>query len=73
MQTAVKPFENNLDHLLAQMGLLDLRLSREVQNLRQRNSGGHGGEFHGLLVSEEQIDSLLKLQSRSLVDEQDSV
>ena len=51
-------YESNLDHLLAELSLLDLRLSREIQRVRH-HYGELREEFRGLLVSEEQIDSIL--------------
>ncbi|MCI0895085.1 MAG: hypothetical protein J4N84_09315, partial [Chloroflexi bacterium] len=62
-QTGVNQFQGNLDHLLAEMDLLDLRLRREVQRARRRNNGGPGDDFLGLLVSDQQIDSILASQT----------
>ena len=50
-------YENSLDHLQAELSLLELRLSRQIQRVRHQ-PGEFGEEFRGLLVSEEQIDSI---------------
>ncbi|MCH8350188.1 MAG: AAA family ATPase, partial [Chloroflexi bacterium] len=62
-QTGVNQFQGNLDHLLAEMDLLDLRLQRAVQRARRRNNGGPGDDFLGLLVSDQQIDTILAPQT----------
>ena len=51
-------FQSNLAHLQDEMGLLNLRLSREVHRMRQQNAGPYAGsnaasvdgEFRGLLA-----------------------
>ena len=58
-QTGVNQFQGNLDHLLAEMDLLDLRLQRAVQRARLRNNSGPGDDFLGLLISDHQIDTIL--------------
>ena len=58
-QTAARLFESNLDHLSAEISLLDLRLSREVQRRSQSDVGGIDEDFRGLLVSEEQLAQTL--------------
>lgn len=59
-QIAAREFENNLDHILAEISLVELRLSREVQLRRQRGGGGLEDEFRGLLVSEDHIDAVMR-------------
>ena len=57
-QIAARLIESNLDHLLAEISLLDLRLSREVHRRYQHYGEGIDEEFRGLLVSEEQLADL---------------
>ena len=58
-QTVARLFESNLDHLSAEISLLDLRLSRAVQNMSRSDSGGLEENFRGLLVSAEQLTRTL--------------
>jgi len=66
----VLAFQSNLAHLQDEIGLLNLRLSREVHRIRQHyagpDAGSNGasggsieGEFRGLVVSEDHIDTVL--------------
>jgi SpoVK/Ycf46/Vps4 family AAA+-type ATPase len=52
-------YADNLAHLLAELSLLDLRLLRQVQRMRRRDGSRLEDELRGLLVSDEQIDSIL--------------
>ena len=54
-----KQFSDNLDHLFAELTLLDLRLASEIHRVRRPNSEGVGDEFRGLLVPDQQIDEML--------------
>ena len=51
------PYATNLDHILALIEVLSLRLAVEVNRRRLRDGTDEG--FKGLFVSEEQIDTLL--------------
>ena len=51
------PYATNLDHILAHVEVLSLRLAIEVNRRRLRDGTDEG--FKGLFVSEEQIDALL--------------
>ena len=53
----VAPYATNLDHILAHVEVLSLRLAREVDRRRVRDVADEG--FKGLFVSERQIDTLL--------------
>ena len=53
----VAPYATNLDHILAHVEVLSLRLAIEVNRRRLRD--GSDEDFKGLFVSEEQIDILL--------------
>jgi SpoVK/Ycf46/Vps4 family AAA+-type ATPase len=58
-RTAVSPFTNTAEHLLAELELLRLLLQREV--LRLRASGFLTDDrFRGLYVSDEQVDAALR-------------
>ena len=58
-QVGVRPFENSMDHLLAEMALLDSMLFRHVRQVRSRNTAQAGNDFEGLFVSEQGIDVIL--------------
>lgn len=54
----VEPFANSLDHLLAGLTYIDLRVRWAV--VRARSSGlNPDDEFRGLYISDEQVDALL--------------
>ena len=53
----VAPYATNIDHILAHVEVLSLRLAVEVNRRRLRDGTDEG--FKGLFVSEEQIDILL--------------
>ena len=53
----VAPYAANIDHILAHVEVLSLRLAVEVNRRRLRD--GTDEDFKGLFVSEEQIDILL--------------
>ena len=67
-QTAARYFETNLDHLFAEISLLDLRLSREVRRRSQHDGGGLDDEFRGLVVSENQLAELLPMWPPRMVE-----
>jgi len=52
-------FENSLEHLLAELERIDLRLRLQVLRMRERCSQPGGDEFRGLYISEEEIDALV--------------
>ena len=55
----VEPFQNSLDHLLAEMKRLDLMLRRAVLLARRSRKGDVPDEFRGLVISEENVDRML--------------
>lgn len=52
-------FENSLEHLMAELQRIDLRLRLQVLWMRQRNGQHNEDEFRGLYISEEEIDGLV--------------
>jgi ATP-dependent 26S proteasome regulatory subunit len=62
METSVlvkQYFQSSLDYLLAELGLIELKLQSRVESLRKdRNQNGEDN-FHGLYVSEKQIDEII--------------
>ena len=70
-QVGVRPFENSMDHLLAEMALLDSMLFRHVRQVRSRNAAQAGSNFEGLFVSEQGIDVILS-QSPIVSDEDET-
>jgi len=52
-------FENSLEHLMAELERIDLRIRLRIERWRQRASHGGEDEFRGLYISEEEIDSLI--------------
>ena len=70
-QVGVRPFENSMDHLLAELALLDLMLFRHVRQVRNRNTAQAGSDFEGLFVSEQGIDVILS-QSPIVRDEDET-
>ena len=59
VQIAATHFESNLDHLAAELAVLDLHLSREEQKIRHDPGWDTDDQFRGLMVSEKQMDTLL--------------
>ncbi|MBM3941669.1 MAG: AAA family ATPase [SAR202 cluster bacterium] len=60
MPGKVKPYQDNLEYLQAQMALLNLRLLREAQRLRQSGADpSSGGEFKGLALSDQEAEAIL--------------
>ncbi len=53
------PFQNSLDHILAEMKRLDLMLRRAVLLARKPKSGDVPDEFRGLVISEDNVDRML--------------
>ena len=62
------PFQSNLAHLQAELGLLKLRLSSEVQRTRNRIAAPIEEEFRGLVVSDNRIDTILGDQDAEKVE-----
>ncbi|MCI0441146.1 MAG: AAA family ATPase [Chloroflexi bacterium] len=56
---AITPYQSNLEHLLAELGLLDLMLSVEAQRVMRRNTAYGESDFQGLLVSEREVGAIL--------------
>jgi SpoVK/Ycf46/Vps4 family AAA+-type ATPase len=54
-----EPFQNSLDHILAEMKRLDLMLRRAVLLVRKSRSTDIPDEFRGLVISDENIDQML--------------
>jgi len=54
-----KRFENSLEHLMAELERVDLRIRLRVWRNRQRNAQADDDEFRGLYISEEEIDALM--------------
>src|SRR5947209_7559007 len=54
-----EPFQNSLDHILAEMKRLDLMLRRAVLLARRSRKGDVPDEFRGLVISEENVDRML--------------
>lgn len=52
-------YQNNLDHLKDEFRRLDILLERAVAQFRIRRSRDTPGEFHGLYISDEEIDGLV--------------
>lgn len=59
VQIAATHFESNLDHLTAELAVLDLYLSREEQKIRRGPGWDADDQFRGLMVSEKQMETLL--------------
>lgn len=55
----VKHYENNWDYLMAELGLLDLALGREVLQARHNFAHDQREGFAGLFISEQEVDRLL--------------
>ena len=58
-QIAATHFESNLDHLAAELAVLDLHLSREEQKIRHDPGWDTDDQFRGLMVSDKQMETLL--------------
>jgi AAA+ superfamily predicted ATPase len=54
-----EPFQNSLEHILAEMKRLDLMLRRAVVLARSSRSGDVPDEFRGLVISEKNVDQML--------------
>jgi hypothetical protein len=68
--SSVAGYDNSLEHLLDELGRLDLLLQRRVQEWRAEI--GVTEEFRGLYVSDEEIDRLLQSSSSFGWEETDS-
>ena len=54
-----EPFQNSLEHILAEMKRLDLMLRRAVLLARSSRSDEVPDEYRGLVISEENVDRML--------------
>ncbi len=54
-----KYFQGSLDHLLAELGLIELKLQLKVASLRKDRSKTGEDNFRGLFVSEKQVDDIV--------------
>src|SRR5215472_2613844 len=54
-----EPFQNNLEHIFAEMKRLDLMLRRAVVLARSSRAGDIPDEFRGLVISEKNVDQML--------------
>lgn len=52
-------FDSSLEHLMAELKRVDMRLRLQVERVRQRLGKPGGDEFRGLYISEEEIDGLV--------------
>ena len=50
-QVTANPYKCSLEHLTAEIAVLDLLLAREVQLVRSRHASDTGADFQGLFVS----------------------
>jgi ATP-dependent 26S proteasome regulatory subunit len=65
METSIpmeKFYQGSLDHLLAELGLIELKLQLRVVSLRKDRSKTGEDSFRGLYVSEKQIDDIVNTQ-----------
>ena len=56
---AGESFENSLDHVLAELKRIELKLQLRVKSLRQSNSQNKADALQGLYISEKEIDTIL--------------
>ncbi|MFC1944174.1 AAA family ATPase [Chloroflexota bacterium] len=56
-------YENNHEHLMAELKRIDLRLRFEIMRMRQRNGDHEEDKFRGLYVSENEIDDFVSLST----------
>ena len=52
-------YASSLEHLMAELERIDLRLRLQVTRMRQRYGQPGSDEFRGLYISEEEIDDLM--------------
>ena len=72
-KTAVEPYESNLDAIGGMLSVLDMRLARRVQQLRQKASSGLSDQFRGLFVADGQAEEIVSLMVRGLSQQADEV
>ena len=51
-------FEHSLQHLLAELERIDLLIAAQVASVRRLHTDDE--QFHGLYISEEEVDALLR-------------
>jgi len=51
-------FQNSLDHLLAEIKRIEMKLQLQVMRLRQEGNQPGKDEFRGLYISENEIDTI---------------
>lgn len=51
-------FQSSLDHLLAELKRIELKLHLQIMSLRQGNAQTGDGKFRGLYISEKEIDAI---------------
>lgn len=56
---AVESYETSLDHVLAELKRIELKLQLKVKSVRSKNSQNKADSLRGLFVSEEEIESIL--------------
>jgi SpoVK/Ycf46/Vps4 family AAA+-type ATPase len=59
MPTTSIGFEDSLEHLLAELERMDLKVRLQVSRMRPPPAGSAKGELRGLLISEEDMDDIL--------------
>lgn len=64
MATRARPFASNAEHLLAEIGWLELLIHREILRARACREREQGDPFKGLYVSENEVESLLSESGR---------
>ena len=62
MQAAAKTFAASREHILGELALLDLRLGLAVRDSRKGQSSLPDDQFRGLMIDDEQVDSILNGQ-----------
>jgi hypothetical protein len=56
----MEPFADSIEHLFAEFAHLDLLLKRALPLARQPGAAGELDEFRGLVISEQEIDAMVK-------------
>ncbi|MCK4822099.1 hypothetical protein KA005_40425, partial [bacterium] len=63
-----KCFQSNLDHLLAELKRVELKLHHQIMKLRQAGNYTEEDKFRSLYISEKEIDTIVDSLSLPSID-----
>ena len=56
-------FQNNIDHIMAELGRIELMIQYKLRNIRRDNGNSTNNSLQGLYISEKEIDTIIDTAS----------